>query len=125
MARGAANRVKSATMETPAGYLVTPHVAPDRASVANGFVTGLLSGARARRIDVRPLLAAAGLPPTVPSEHTGRVPLTAYEALYNAVVERLADEGFGLFRAPVPRGSFEFLCRATVGSRELGQALDH
>ena len=89
-----------------------------------GFVTGLLSGARARRIDPAPLLAQAGLSRTLLAEAQARVPLEAYAALYNAVVARLADEGFGLFRAPLRPGTFEFLCRATLGSRDLAQALD-
>jgi AraC-like DNA-binding protein len=89
-----------------------------------GFVTGLLSGMRARRMDLSASLAAAGLARHAASDRRGRVPLAAYAALYNAVVERMRDEGFGLFRAPLPPGTFEFLCRAMLGSRDLAEALD-
>src|SRR5258706_16054449 len=83
--------------------------AAHRATVASGFVTGLLSGARARGLDPQPLLAAAGLGP----EHLARerAPISAYAELYNAVVREMRDEAFGLFAAPVPPGAFEFLCR--------------
>lgn len=89
-----------------------------------GFVTGLLSGMRARRMDAGFVLSQAGLVPSVISDPRGRVPLPAYAALYNAVVTRLQDEGFGLFGRTLPPGTFEFLCRAMLGSRDLAEALD-
>ena len=90
-----------------------------RATVAAGFVRGLLAAVPARE---RPaLLREAGI---APQAGATRVPLEAYAALYNAVVAALGDEGFGLFPRPVPRGTFEFLCRALAGSRDLGEALD-
>src|SRR5688572_10813656 len=94
-----------------------------RATVAAGFVAGLLSGVLARGRDATPLLGRAGLQP----EHLAgpaRTPINAYAALYNAVVEALADEGFGLFSTPLRPGTFEFLCRGTIGARTLGEALD-
>ena len=106
MAVADADRVKSATMHR-------------RATVAAGFVAGLLAGVPPRR---RPgLLRGAGIDP---HSAAARVPLEAYAALYNAVVSALDDEGFGLFPRPIPRGTFEFLCRAVVGSRDLAEALD-
>jgi len=90
-----------------------------RPTVAAGFVRGLLSAVPARS---RPaLLAQAGIDAASAST---RVPLDAYAALYNAVVGALGDEAFGLFARPLPRGSFEFLCRSLIGSRDLGEALD-
>ena len=103
MADGDANRVKSATMHR-------------RATVAAGFVTGLVSGLPAPR---RAALLAA-----TPADREGRVPLEAYAVLYNSVVEALDDEGFALFPRPIPRGTFEFLCRSLIGSRDLAEALD-
>lgn len=97
--------------------------ADNRATVAAGFVTGMLSGLRARGVDPSPLLAAAGLT----KEHLDarrRTPIAAYAALYNQAVGHLKDEGFGLFAAPVAPGAFEFLCRAVIGSATLGEALD-
>ena len=57
--------------------------AENRATVAAGFVAGMLSGLRARGVDPLPLLAGAGLG----REHLEgprRTPLGAYAALYNA-----------------------------------------
>jgi AraC-like DNA-binding protein len=106
MPGGDADRVKSASMHR-------------RATVAGGFVAGLLSAVPGRRR--APLLAQAGIDAAGAAT---RVPLDAYAALYNAVVEALDDEGFGLFARQVPRGSFEFLCRSLIGSRDLGEALE-
>ena len=96
--------------------------AEHRATVAAAFVRGLLSGALARGLDAAPMLAAAGLGPAhLEDEH--RTPIAAYAALYNEVVRTLGDEGFGLFPAPLRPGTFEFLCRGTIGASSLGQAL--
>lgn len=91
--------------------------------MAAGFVTGLLSGPRARRLPVEPLLREAGVAAASLADPHARVPVAAYAALYNAVVRALDDEGFGLFRQPLRAGTFEFLCRALLGSRDIGEAL--
>src|SRR5207237_1928829 len=90
--------------------------------VARGFVTGLLSAVPGR--DRAALLRTAGIDPAQLSVRAARVPLEDYAALYNVVVRGLDDEGFGLFARPIPRGSFEFLCRGLMGSRDLGEALE-
>ncbi|HSN22350.1 MAG TPA: AraC family transcriptional regulator, partial [Usitatibacter sp.] len=84
----------------------------------------MLSALRARGVPAAPLLRASAIAPSVLREPRARVPLPAYVALYNAVVRSLDDEGFGLFAAPLRPGTFEFLCRATVGSATLGEALE-
>lgn len=96
----------------------------DRATVAAGFVTGMLSGLPARGVDAAPLLREAGIAPSSLRVRGARVPLSSYVALYNAVVRVLEDEGFALFCAPLRPGTFEFLCRATAGSASLAEALD-
>ena len=95
-----------------------------RATVAAGFVSGLLSGVRSRGIDPGPFLDAAGIPPATLASDTARVPIESYVALYNTVARALEDEGFALFTTPLRTGTFEFLCRAMLGSRDLGEALD-
>lgn len=105
----------------PSGPSASP---PDRATVAAGFVTGLLSGLPGGRAEARALLAQAGLPAECLTRREARVPLAGYAALYDVVVRHLDDEGFGLFARPVPVGTFEFLCRSAVGSRDLSQALE-
>lgn len=94
-----------------------------RATVAAGFVAGMVSGLRLRGLDPLPLLRAAGVPAEILSEREARVPIAGYVALYNTVARHLDDEGFALFSSPMRAGTFEFLCRATMGSRDLGEAL--
>lgn len=107
-------------MDRPGAASVASAEAENRATVAAGFVAGLLSGvrgnARAR------LLGAAGLGPSH-LEGPARAPIASYAALYNAVVRELGDEGFGLLSEPLRPGVFEFLCRGTIGAPTLGIAL--
>ena len=82
----------------------TPNQSPAarrHATVAAGFVTGMLSGMRLRGIDPAPILAAAGLTPESFGGKEARIPVEQYAALYNEVVRTLDDEGFGLFSAPL------------------------
>ena len=95
----------------------------NRATVAAGFVTGLLSGLDARGIDRREILVQVGIDRTVISDPGFRIPLQAYADLYGAVIRVLDDEGFALFASPLRPGTFEFMCRAAVGSATLGEAL--
>src|SRR5437899_10251835 len=88
-----------------------------RATVAVGFVTGMLSGLAAHHIDYGDLLAASGINPDLLSDPDGRVPLKDYATLYTALVRQLDDEGFALFPAPLRSGTFEFLCRSMVSSQ--------
>ena len=101
-----------------------PRNSPDRASVAAGFVTGLLAGLRAKGRRAEPLLREAGLPASCLTDPHARVPVAGYAALYNLVVRALDDEGFGLFRQPLRPGTFEFLGRGMLGSRDVAQALE-
>ena len=92
-----------------------------RASVAMGFVTGMLSGMLRQGRDPAPLLAAAEVNL---ADSASRIPLDRYAALYNLVVRELDDEGFGLFSIPMGSGSFEFLCRGMLGAATLAEALE-
>ncbi len=91
-----------------------------RATVARGFVSGMLSGMQQRGHDPAPLLAAAGIDLAEPAS---RIPIARYAALYNLTVAELGDEGLGLFAQPMPPGSFEFLCRGMLGAPTLAEAL--
>ena len=95
-----------------------------RATVAIGFVTGMLSGMAARGLDCNELLAEAGIAAGDLDDPSARVPIRNYALLYNLAVRELEDEGFALFSAPVRTGSFEFLCRSVVSSQSLAEALD-
>jgi len=114
----------------PAGPLMTTTASASgpprrhRATVAIGFVTGMLAGLVARNIDFSQALTAAGIRPDILSDPAARVPLADYAALYDGLVRQLDDEGFALFSAPLRLGTFEFLCRGMIGSRSLAEALD-
>jgi AraC-like DNA-binding protein len=110
-------------MEAPVPYVVTPDAAAHRATVAAGFVTGLLSGVALRGGDRATFLDEARIDPRVLQDPALRVPIDAYVALYNRVAEALGDEAFGLFAQPMRRGAFEFLVRGAIGSPTLAEAL--
>ena len=92
-----------------------------QATVAMGFVTGMLAGLARRRIDPLPLLRATGIDI---ADTASRIPIDRYAALYNRLNRELDDEGFGLFAQPMRLGSFEFLCRGCLSAPTLAEALN-
>jgi AraC-like DNA-binding protein len=109
----------------PAGYRAKS-ANMKNATVAIGFVTGMLAGLQRAGRDPAPLLAAAGIAPatmTTLADPAARIPLAAYADLYNRVAAALDDEAFGLFSAPLRGGSFEFLARALVSAHSLEEAM--
>ncbi|UCV23228.1 AraC family transcriptional regulator [Ferribacterium limneticum] len=91
-----------------------------QATVAMGFVTGMLAGLAHRQIDPSRLLAATGIDI---ADTASRIPIERYAALYNRLNRELDDEGFGLFAQPMRLGSFEFLCRGCLSAPTLAEAL--
>ena len=91
-----------------------------QATVAIGFVNGMLAGLVRQGIEPTPLLAAAEVNI---AESAKRIPVENYAALYNLINRELDDEGFGLFTQPLRLGSFEFLCRSTLSAPTLAEAL--
>ena len=91
-----------------------------QATVAMGFVSGMLAGLVRRRIDPTPLLAATDIDI---ADTASRIPIDRYAALYNRLNRELDDEGFGLFAQPMRVGSFEFLCRGCLSAPTLAEAL--
>lgn len=109
------------TPSRPPESTETAPVRPKRATVAMGFVTGMLAGMQRQGRDAGPLLAAAGIDLADPAT---RIPIDRYARLYNDITRALDDEGFALFAQPMRSGSFEFLCRGMLGAATLGDALD-
>jgi AraC-like DNA-binding protein len=95
-----------------------------RATVAAGFVTGMLAGVGRAGRDPTLLVDAVGIDSGRLADPATRVPVERYTALYGLVNRTLDDEAFGLFSAPMRIGSFELLCRAGAPARTLGEALD-
>lgn len=91
-----------------------------QATVAMGFVTGMLAGLERRHIDATPLLHSLDIDI---ADAASRIPVARYAALYNQINRLLDDEGFGLFTQPMRAGSFEFLCRACISAATLAEAL--
>jgi len=97
---------------------------PARATVAAGFVIGMLAGLGRAGRDAAPLLKAAGVAAASIDNPATRVPVDRYAALYTLTNLALDDEAFGLFSAPMRVGGFEFLCRAVASAPTLGEALE-
>lgn len=91
-----------------------------QATVAMGFVAGMLAGLARRGLTAEPLAAAAGINL---ADTDSRISVTRYAALYNLINQTLDDEGFGLFAQPMRLGSFEFLCRGMLSAPTLADAL--
>src|SRR5437667_12630360 len=79
------------------------------ATVAIGFVTGMLSGLASRNLDSSEFLRSAEISVDQLSDPHARVGIERYAALYNTVVRSLDDEGFALFSTPLRSGTSEFL----------------
>jgi len=92
-----------------------------QATVAMGFVAGMLAGLRRRNIDPAGLLTDSAIDI---ADTASRIPIERYAALYNRINHALDDEAFGLFSQPMRCGSFEFLCRASIAAPTLAEALD-
>ncbi|MBP8924194.1 MAG: AraC family transcriptional regulator ligand-binding domain-containing protein, partial [Thauera sp.] len=80
----------------------------------------MLAGMPRHGKDAAPLLARAGIDL---ADTASRIPVERYAVLYNLCIDALADEAFGLLPEPMPRGSFEFLCRGMLGAPTLEEAL--
>lgn len=95
-----------------------------RATVAAGFVTGMMAGLIRAGGDPTPLLGAAEISAKTLADPTERVPVDRYAALYALTIHSLDDEAFALFSAPMRVGSFELLCRGVSSAPTLGEALE-
>src|SRR5690606_29332928 len=115
-AAGAAAAVSTRSTTSPPLRMPSPRPPAlprrGRATVAPGFVTGMLAGLHRRGLDPAPLLARAGIDL---ADAASRIPVERYALLYNLCIEALDDEAFGLLPQPMPPGSFEFLCRGMLG----------
>ncbi|MDR1995311.1 MAG: AraC family transcriptional regulator [Azonexus sp.] len=104
-------------MPLPPRSTLTPR---SQATVAMGFVTGMLAGLRRRHGDPKALLDELDIEPASPAS---RVPIAGYVALYNRLCHQYDDEAFALFAQPMRTGSFEFLCRGCLSAPTLAEAL--
>ncbi|PKO83829.1 MAG: AraC family transcriptional regulator [Betaproteobacteria bacterium HGW-Betaproteobacteria-11] len=93
-------------------------------TVAIGFVNGMLAGLGRTELRAGTLLDHAQIASNLLHDPGARIPVAHYAALYRLINEHLDDEGFALFSHPLRRGTFEFLCRATLSAATLEDALE-
>ena len=91
-----------------------------QATVAMGFVTGMLAGLKRRGSNPQSALDMIGIDL---ADTASRIPIDRYAALYNLLNRELDDEGFGLFSQPIRLGCFEFLCRGCLSAPTLAEAM--
>lgn len=99
---------------------IKPSAIRTQATVAMGFVTGMLAGLRARGLDPSPALSVTGIDI---ADIASRIPVANYADLYNRLNHAFDDEAFALFSQPMRVGSFEFLCRGCLSAPNLAEAL--
>ncbi|GAA2031163.1 AraC family transcriptional regulator [Nocardiopsis rhodophaea] len=83
----------------------------------------VLWGARRRGVDAVPLLAGAGVPPSLLDAEGARVPADRFAVLVRAVCVALDDEFLGLADDAVRPGTFAMMCRTAIHCPDLGAAL--
>jgi AraC-like DNA-binding protein len=106
------------------GRITTPQEHPPM-TVDVAFVHGLLSGMKAKGLDVRPVLGSACIDLALLQREHARVTLAQYAALHHATIDHLDDEMVGLLQRRAKRGSFTLQARAAIAAPTLGVAIRH
>lgn len=115
---------KTATASTNTSTNTATSAPRPHATVAIGFVQGMLAGLPRSGHNAAALLARAGIAASDIDDPAARIPIERYAALYNLLNSELHDEAFGLFSTPMRPGSFEFLCRSVITSPTLAEAIE-
>ena len=95
----------------------------DKGTISLSLVEETLALARARGLDVKPLVEAAGIAPQMLAAPKSRVSSAQYGALWVAIANALDDEFFGQDSHPMRRGSFIAMTQAALTARNGGEAL--
>lgn len=85
---------------------------------------GMLTGYFHQGHDPELLVMQAGLGPDFFANPAKKITLDQCVRIYELIVQQLDDEGFGLFRKPLPRGSMELFFRALSSSSNLHEAIE-
>jgi AraC-like DNA-binding protein len=96
---------------------------PTHHTVAIQQVHRILLGARARGLDVAPLLARAGIAPAVLESPLARVSQQQYSLLIRALRRSLRDELWGMTSRPLRPGTFALSMQQLVRCATLEEAL--
>ena len=95
----------------------------DKGTISLSLVEETLALARARGLDVKPLVEAAGIAPQMLAVPKSRVSSAQYGALWVAIANELDDEFFGQDPHPMRCGSFIAMTQAALTARNGAQAL--
>jgi AraC-like DNA-binding protein len=95
----------------------------DKGTISVSLVEETLALARARGIDVLPLVVAAGIAPAMLASPKSRVSSAQYGALWAGIARALDDEFFGQDSHPMRCGSFIALTQTALTARNGAQAM--
>ncbi|MFD7031994.1 AraC family transcriptional regulator [Streptomyces sp. NPDC059917] len=95
-----------------------------RRTVTVHQVRAVLAGARTTGVDVVPLLQEAQIPPLLLGDDRARVTPAQFARLFRALYRVTQDEFLALGTAPSRPGTFAMMCRASLGCRDLGAAIE-
>ncbi len=126
-----AGAMRRETATAPIGPTGPPRARPfattmknnEKGTISMSLVAEALVRARARGLDVPPLIAAAGIAPQMLASPRGRVSSAQYGALWSGIAQALDDEFFGQDSHPMRSGSFVAMTQAALTARTGRQAL--
>ncbi|MCX5296635.1 AraC family transcriptional regulator [Streptomyces sp. NBC_00193] len=95
-----------------------------RRTVTVHHVRAVLAGARGSGLDTVPLLQEAQIPPLLLGDDRARVTPAQFARLFRALYRATHDEFLGLSTVPSRPGTFAMMCRASLGCRDLGAAVE-
>lgn len=87
------------------------------------FVQAIVRGYERHGMDAAQALHAARIAPRSVDDPAARVTAAQFEALNAHAMQELDDEALGWFSRRLPWGSYGMLCRASLGSPDLGVAI--
>ena len=96
---------------------------PARAATPMAFVRAIVLGYQRYGIDPAGALRQAQITPREFAKTGARVTAAQFEALNAHAMQELDDEALGWFGRKLPWGSYGMLCRASLGSPDLGVAI--
>lgn len=96
---------------------------PGRAATPIAFIRAIVLAYRRYGIDPAGALAKADIDPAMLDDPTARVTAAQMELISGHAMQELDDEALGWFSRRLPWGSYGLLCRASLGSPDLGVAL--
>jgi AraC-like DNA-binding protein len=98
-------------------------LSPARAATPMAFVRAIVLGYERYNVDPTEGLRQAQITPRELAKTGARVTAAQFEALNAHAMQELDDEALGWFSRKLPWGSYGMLCRASLGSPDLGVAI--